>query len=165
LEIAGKDKQQPYLTEVKKILIAVDKSGYKNKIVAYAITLAKALDAGIYAIHVIDESSFGVVGDMMSYYRGGKVDEYKKILAKQAGQLLDDVSSEIRRRVNEDIKVTTSVIIDSSVPNAIIGYAKKMEIDLIIVGSQGMTGLEKFLMGSVASKVIIHAHCPVLAIR
>jgi nucleotide-binding universal stress UspA family protein len=164
LEIAGKDQQQPYLTEVKKILIAVDKSGYKNKIVAYAITLAKALDAGIYAIHVIDESSFGVVGDMMSYYRGGKTDEYKKILAKQAGQLLDDVSSEIRR-VNKNIKVTTNVVIDSSVPNAIIGYAKKMEIDLVIVGSQGMTGLEKFLMGSVASKVIIHAHCPVLAIR
>jgi nucleotide-binding universal stress UspA family protein len=163
LEIAAKD-QQPYLTEVKKILIAVDKSGYKNKIVAYAITLAKALDAGIYAIHVIDESSFGVVGDMMSYYRGGKTDEYKKILAKQAGQLLDDVSSEIRR-VNKNIKVTTNVVIDSSVPNAIIGYAKKMEIDLVIVGSQGMTGLEKFLMGSVASKVIIHAHCPVLAIR
>jgi nucleotide-binding universal stress UspA family protein len=163
LEIAAKD-QQPYLTEVKKILIAVDKSGYKNKIVAYAITLAKALDAGIYAIHVIDESSFGVVGDMMSFYRGGKTDEYKKILAKQAGQLLDDVSSEIRR-VNKNIKVTTNVVIDSSVPNAIIGYAKKMEIDLVIVGSQGMTGLEKFLMGSVASKVIIHAHCPVLAIR
>ncbi len=163
MEIAAKD-QQPYLTEVKKILIAVDKSGYKNKIVAYAITLAKALDAGIYAIHVIDESSFGVVGDMMSYYRGGKTDEYKKILAKQAGQLLDDVSSEIRR-VNKNIKVTTNVVIDSSVPNAIIGYAKKMEIDLVIVGSQGMTGLEKFLMGSVASKVIIHAHCPVLAIR
>src|SRR5215467_1175418 len=163
MEIADKD-QQPYLTEVKKILIAVDKSGYKNKIVAYAITLAKVLDAGIYAIHVIDESSFGVVGDMMSYYRGGKTDEYKKILAKQAGQLLDDVSSEIRR-VNKNIKVTTNVVIDSSVPNAIIGYAKKMEIDLVIVGSQGMTGLEKFLMGSVASKVIIHAHCPVLAIR
>lgn len=163
MEIAAKD-QQPYLTEVKKILIAVDKSGYKNKIVAYAITLAKALDAGIYAIHVIDESSFGVVGDMMSFYRGGKTDEYKKILAKQAGQLLDDVSSEIRR-VNKNIKVTTNVVIDSSVPNAIIGYAKKMEIDLVIVGSQGMTGLEKFLMGSVASKVIIHAHCPVLAIR
>ena len=163
MEVAAKD-QQSYPTKVKKILIAVDKSGYKSKIVVYAITLAKALDAGIYAIHVIDESSFGVVGDMISYYRGGKVDEYKKVLAKQAGQLLDDIKSEIMRG-NEDIKITTNVIIDSSVPNAIIDYAKKMGIDLIIVGTQGMTGLEKFLLGSVASKVIIHAHCPVLAIR
>lgn len=163
MEVAAKD-QQSYPTKVKKILIAVDKSGYKSKIVAYAITLAKALDAGIYAIHVIDESSFGVVGDMISYYRGGKVEGYKKVLAKQAGQLLDDINSEIIRG-HEDIKVTTNVIIDSSVPNAIIDYAKKMGIDLIIVGTQGMTGLEKFLLGSVASKVIIHAHCPVLAIR
>ena len=163
MEVAAKD-QQSYPTKVKRILIAVDKSGYKSKIVVYAITLAKALDAGIYAIHVIDESSFGVVGDMISYYRGGKVDEYKKVLAKQAGQLLDDIKSEIMRE-NEDIKITTNVIIDSSAPNAIIDYAKKMGIDLIIVGTQGMTGLEKFLLGSVASKVIIHAHCPVLAIR
>lgn len=96
MEVAAKD-QQSYPTKVKRILIAVDKSGYKSKIVAYAITLAKALDAGIYAIHVIDESSFGVVGDMISYYRGGKVDEYKKVLAKQAGQLLDDIKSEIMR--------------------------------------------------------------------
>ena len=110
-----------YPTKIKKILIAVDKSGYKSKIVAYAITLAKALDAGIYAIHVMHESSFGVVGDMISYYRGGKVTEYKKILAKQAGQLLDDIKSEIMRG-NEEIKVTTNVIIDSSVPNAIIDY-------------------------------------------
>ena len=163
MEVRAKD-QQSYPTKVKRILIAVDKSGYKSKIVVYAITLAKALDAGIYAIHVIDESSFGVVGDMISYYRGGKVDEYKKVLAKQAGQLLDDIKSEIMRE-NEDIKITTNVIIDSSAPNAIIDYAKKMGIDLIIVGTQGMTGLEKFLLGSVASKVIIHAHCPVLAIR
>ena len=68
-------------------------------------------------------------------------------------------------RGNEEIKVTTNVIIDSSAPNAIIDYAKEMGINIIIVGTQGMTGLEKFLMGSVASKVIIHAHCPVLAIR
>ena len=163
MEVSAKD-QQSYPTKVKKILIAVDKSGYKSKIVVYAATLANTLDAGIYAIHVIDDSSFGVVGDMMSYYRGGKVDEYKKILAKQAGQLLDDIKSEIIRW-NKDIKVTTNIIIDSSVPNAIIDYAKKMGIDLIIVGTQGMTGLEKFLLGSVASKVINHAHCPVLAIR
>ena len=71
MEISAKD-QQSYPTKVKKILIAVDKSGYKSKIVVYAATLANTLDARIYAIHVIDDSSFGVVGDMISYYRGGK---------------------------------------------------------------------------------------------
>ena len=83
---------------------------------------------------------------MISYYRGGKVDEYKKVLAKQAGQLLDDIKSEIMRE-NEDIKITTNVIIDSSAPNAIIDYAKKMGIDFIIVGTQGITGLEKVSTG------------------
>ncbi len=38
-------------------------------------------------------------------------------------------------------------------------------MDLIVIGTKGMTGIEKFLMGSVANDVITYAHCPVLAIR
>ena len=38
-------------------------------------------------------------------------------------------------------------------------------IDLITVGTKGMTGLKQFLLGSVANNVITHAHCPVLAVR
>ena len=53
----------------------------------------------------------------------------------------------------------------SSAAEGILNYAKEADADLIIIGTKGMTGIEKFLMGSVASKVISHAHCPVLAVR
>jgi nucleotide-binding universal stress UspA family protein len=38
-------------------------------------------------------------------------------------------------------------------------------MDLIIIGTKGMTGIEKFLIGNVANKVTSHAHCSVLAVR
>jgi len=47
------------------------------------------------------------------------------------------------------------------VGKAIIDYAKKNNIDVIVIGTKGMT----YFFGSVANKVIHHAHCPVIAIR
>ena len=49
--------------------------------------------------------------------------------------------------------------------NAIINYAENKKVDLILVGARGMAGIEKFILGGVATKVISRAKCPVLAIR
>ena len=53
----------------------------------------------------------------------------------------------------------------SSVAEGIIDYASNTNIDLIVIGTKGMTGEEKFLIGSVANKVASHAHCSVLEVR
>ncbi|MEB3359096.1 MAG: universal stress protein [Synechococcales bacterium] len=47
----------------------------------------------------------------------------------------------------------------------IIDYAKSYDINLIVVPSHGRTGLNRFLMGSVAERVVRFAHCPVLVLR
>jgi nucleotide-binding universal stress UspA family protein len=52
-----------------------------------------------------------------------------------------------------------------SVAKSIIDYAKKNDMDVIVIGTKGMTAVEGFFLGSVANKVIHHAHCPVFAIR
>lgn len=148
---------------IKTILIAIDKSGYKEKIISYAITLAKSLTAEIIALHVIDKSALGATGDLIGYYRGGKIEEYEKEMKEVGERLLVEVEATIRK--NEDIKVTHDVLIDMSVANAIINYAENKKVDLILIGARGTTGLEKFMLGGVANKVISHAHCPVLAIR
>jgi nucleotide-binding universal stress UspA family protein len=63
-----------------------------------------------------------------------------------------------------DIKTEVFRNVDS-VTDAIIDYATKNKIDLIVIGTKGMTGLKRFLMGSVAQGVVQHAHCPVLLVR
>ena len=149
--------------EIKKILIAIDKSGYKEKIINYGLMLAKALRAVVIFVHVIDRYSLGTAGEVLGYYRGGKVQPYQEALKKEAQELLSEAESLAKK---EGLKATIEVITDSSSPaEGIINYAKSKNIDLIVIGTKGMAGIEKFLMGGVANKVTSHAHCSVLAVR
>jgi nucleotide-binding universal stress UspA family protein len=48
---------------------------------------------------------------------------------------------------------------------AIVEYAERENIDLIVISSRGLTGFRKLLLGSVASGVVTYAHCPVLVVK
>ena len=148
---------------INKILLAIDKSGYKDKATAYSITLAKALGSKVTVIHIIGKSSFGASGDLLGYYRGGKLRAFEDALKKEAERFLKVV---VEHGQHEGVEMNSEVIIvDSSPGKGIIDYAKKQKMDLIVIGAKGMTGIQRFLMGSVADGVITYAHCPVLAIR
>jgi nucleotide-binding universal stress UspA family protein len=64
------------------------------------------------------------------------------------------------KRIKTDV-ITTPI----SVISAILEYADKIDTDLIIVGTRGITGFKRILLGSVASGIVTYAHCPVLVIR
>jgi nucleotide-binding universal stress UspA family protein len=155
------------LISVKKILLAIDKSGYKTKAMRFAITLAKGLGAEVTAIHIIDKFTLRAAVDVLGYYRGGKIEEYKTAyenrLKKQAEELLEEVKV---LGDNEGVKITTEVLLDvHSIPNEIIDYAENKKMDIIVIGTKGMTGIAKFFMGNVANTVAAHASSPVLLIR
>ena len=143
---------------IKKILIPVVKSEYNDKIISYAIILAKGSGASITAIHVLDKSAIGGVGDVF----GRRVDEYENEMRKRSQELLTEVQQVIEK---QGIKIGIEVIGAKSVPKGILDYARESGADVIVIGTKGLTGVAKFLMGSVASAVIDHAHCPVVAIR
>jgi nucleotide-binding universal stress UspA family protein len=145
---------------VKKILMAIDRSGYKERITTFTVSLAKALGAEVTAIHVIDRSSFEPAADAYGNYMGVQIG-LEEALRKQAEELLSEAEQFGKK---EGVKVDKEVIV-ASPSAAIIDYAKMNNIDLITVGTKGMTGLKQFLLGSVANNVITHAHCPVLAVR
>lgn len=63
-------------------------------------------------------------------------------------------------------EVKTETFTDvKSVIGSIIDHATTRDIDLIVIGTRGRTGLKRFLMGSVANGVVQHAHCSVLLVR
>lgn len=143
---------------VKKILIPIDRSEYREKILAHAVALSRAWGAELTAIHVIDPGR-GVPG--------GRVKEKEKEREEQAKQeglaLLNSVDPVGQK---EGVEIKKELVEKSdSVAKAIIGYAKKNEFDIIVIGTKGMTAVEEFFLGSVANNVIHHAHCPVFAIR
>lgn len=146
-----------------KILMALDNSGYKQKIIEYTINLAKALNAEVVAVHAITKASLGATGDVIGYYRGGNIESYLEDVKERAEKLVDEAKD---AGIKENVNVSTAILTGfSSAADSIIRYAKEQQIDLITIGTKGMTGIERFLIGSVANNVIIHAHCPVLAIR
>ena len=143
---------------IKKILIPVVKSEYNDKIISYAVILAKGSGASITAIHVLDKSTLGGVGDFF----GLRVAEYEKAMRKRSEELLTEVQQVIEK---QGIKSSIEVIGNKSIAKGIIDYAKDSGTDVIVIGTKGLTGVEKFTMGGVAGTVINHAHCPVVAIR
>jgi nucleotide-binding universal stress UspA family protein len=65
-----------------------------------------------------------------------------------------------------DNSISTDIVANvSSTADAILNYASTTNINLIVMGTKGRTGLKRFLIGSVADSVMRHAHCPVLVVR
>ena len=80
---------------IQKILIAIDESKYREKIIRYGLTLAKSLGADVTAVHVIDRSSLGALqslGGLLGYYENGKLG-YEEELRKHAKELLGEVDT------------------------------------------------------------------------
>ncbi|MEO0756484.1 MAG: universal stress protein [Cyanobacteria bacterium J06648_16] len=65
----------------------------------------------------------------------------------------------------DQYKGLTFVIEEGEPSSKIIDYAEEKSVGLIVMPSKGRTGLSRFLMGSVAEKVMRFAHCPVLVLR
>ena len=147
---------------IKKILMALDKSGNEQKITACTINLAKALGGEVIAIHVIKRSAVEPAVDAYGNYMAGNIEALEQALNSEAEELLR--GAELLGK-EEGVKVEKEIMVMSSPSGAIIDYAKIKNIDLIVVGTKGITGLKQSLLGSVARNVICNAHCPVLAVK
>src|SRR5215469_16872072 len=137
---------------VKKIVAAIDRSKYKEKIIDYAISMGKAWGAEVTAIHVIDP---------------GRIQQKEKQREEEAERPAQDLLSEAELQAKkEGINLRKEIVEESdTVEKAIVDYAKKNNIDVILIGTTGMSAAEEVFLGSVANNVIHHAHCPVFAIR
>jgi nucleotide-binding universal stress UspA family protein len=159
-----------------KILVAIDGSEISMKAAVYAIdiTSRKANGVGnvqLIGLTVIDltkiSSSFF---DTSSGYYGAKELEEKR---KEAQQWLDKVEKLAVEENNNDnndvnnIQFKSKIIEDpiSKVGSAIVDYAERENVDLIVIGTRGRTGFKKMLLGSVASDLVTYAHCPVLVVK
>jgi nucleotide-binding universal stress UspA family protein len=71
-----------------------------------------------------------------------------------------------QKALEKNVKVKTDVVIGiSSVVKQIIEYAENNKVDMIVIGSRGLSGIKKMLLGSVASGVLTYSHCPVLVTK
>jgi nucleotide-binding universal stress UspA family protein len=74
---------------------------------------------------------------------------------------------EVKQKASsKDINIQTEVILGtSSIVKEIVEYSEKHNVDQIVVGCRGMSGIKKMLLGSTASGVVTYAHCPVMVVK
>jgi nucleotide-binding universal stress UspA family protein len=161
-------------TKVSKILVAIDGSEMSMRAAAYAIDIAnikgkEEKNVQLIGLTVIDLTnlSYSFFATASGYYEAEKLEEKRK----EAQQLLDKVEKlavkENNTNNNVNIQFKSEIIEDpiSRVGSAIVDYAERENVDLIVIGTRGRTGFKKMLLGSVASDVVTYAHCPVLVVK
>ena len=142
---------------LKQILVATDFSEPARVAVNYGQDLARAYDATLHVIHVLEEMR-GLYGADVGF---ALADVARNIEAS----VQRDLDAAIVRDEDDPLKVVATVQRGSNVAHAITEYAKANAIDLVIVGTHGRSAVSRFLMGSVAERVVRSAPCPVLTVR
>ncbi|MGA8855776.1 MAG: universal stress protein [Candidatus Bathyarchaeia archaeon] len=148
--------------EFKRLLVAVDGSDNAARAAKVAVTLAEKFGAELIVCHVIPTPSYplaqaGMVGPATI------LSDYFAAARKDAKKVVDEA---VRLAEMEGVKAI-GVILDnvSSVVEAIVNLAEDRNVDLIVIGTRGLTGFRRLLIGSVSSGVVSHAHCSVFLVR
>jgi nucleotide-binding universal stress UspA family protein len=151
---------------ISKILTAIDGSEPSIDAADYAVYISSKFDADLYAIHVIEDPGFVNIESFGVY--DIETPTERKALMQDRGGKAKEWFDKIKLNANaKDVKLLKAEIVgtSSSIESAIVDYAEKNRIDLIVVGTKGRSGFKKLLLGSVASGVVHHARCPVMIVK
>jgi nucleotide-binding universal stress UspA family protein len=150
-----------------KILITVDGSEESMNAADYAIAMAKKEDndAQLIALHVLfSQTGYAYSTNMFGLVTPSSINELLQDAKHEAQQWFDKIKEKMYE--NGDVQLKTEVVVSpTSVVGAIVDYAERENVDLIVIGSRGRSGFKKLLLGSTASGVITYATCPVLVVK
>ncbi len=129
-----------------------------------AIYLAEKHESELVALYVVSSDiRYGYLEDALTPGLPGPLKEIVMLAMERGQKHVDAVKQEASKT---NVSVNTDVIIgNTSVVKAIVEYAEEHKIDLIVIGTRGMSGIKKMLLGSTASGVVTYAHCPVLIVK
>jgi nucleotide-binding universal stress UspA family protein len=137
---------------VGKILVPTDGSATAVEATMVAVSLAKCLNAEIVALFV----GPGHIEDPMEYQQ---IEQLEGVKHSTAG-----LAVAVKLGDKNGVNVTT-ISRDGAVGHEILRAAKETEAGMIVMGTEGRTGLKRFELGSVAGSVVKESHVPVLVVR
>ncbi len=155
--------QQPAQPHFKRILVAVDGSDNSMQAAKVAVEMAQRLGAELTALHVIPTARYAAPLTTGSVPPSGvyeKYNEYERNLGERVIGRVVDMAKTASVKVRAEVQGPRGSIVQG-----ITDYALGEHADLIIIGTRGLSGFKKLVIGSVSSGVVSHAHCPVLVVR
>lgn len=140
-----------------RILIPTDGSDPARPAVEMALNLAETHNATLYALFIVDQpTSVSGTGEGFS-----GLDNLLDEREKEGHQATDTITEEATTR---DIETETAVL-RGNPHDDILTYANKHDMDVIVMGTHGRTGIKRALLGSVTENVVRHSEIPVLTVH
>ena len=150
---------------LSKILVPYDGSKYSIKALSRAMELAHNLDSEIFLFSVVHQSYISPPGILGLTRTKSEKDTIKKWI-KTIRTDTENMLKMAVKRCDENGITASYNISQGNVANEILNFAKKKNISLIVIGSQGLHGVEKLMtLGSVSRRVSEQAKCPVLLVK
>ncbi|OYR45192.1 universal stress protein [Halorubrum sp. Eb13] len=161
------------------ILYPTDGSTGSEAAAAHVAELASAFDATVHVLHVIDMrgGGLGLSGAFLeeeSQAMSGRSPDEGYIGRHEDSPDSDEIEDELTAQAEELVEssagsldgIDMTTVVEMGTPHSeIIRYADEHDIDLVVMGTHGRTGVERYLLGSVAEKVVRMADQPVVTVR
>ena len=142
---------------ITNILVPFDGSAYSVRAFNAALDIAKKQDAKLNVLTCLEKDNLG------AWYKDKRVN--KKIVKDAKKFAMSFLSNLEDTAEKSDVSFSVHVLETKSISKQIVDFANSKKINLIVIGSHGQTGFNRFVLGSVSNSVSQSAKCPVLIIR
>ncbi|WP_458188416.1 universal stress protein [Haladaptatus sp. NG-WS-4] len=136
----------------EKVLVPTDGSEGSERAIELAIDIATTYDAALYTLYVVDV-------DTLAGNEGGTV------LASLESAAQDAIDQAVEMADEAGVRTTEAHVARGVPHRAILDFVDERDIDLVVMGTHGRTGLDRYLLGSVTEKVVRSSDVPVLTAR
>ena len=138
----------------RNVLVPTDGSDCAREALETGVDVACEETAGLHLLSVVDVTSLGV--DV-------RIQMQVKFLEENATEIIED-ATEFATNASVD-PVSGSVVLGTSIHGEILSYIDEHDVDLIVVGTHGRTGFDRYMLGSVTEKLVRTSPIPVLTVR
>jgi nucleotide-binding universal stress UspA family protein len=159
------NKGDPSTTPIfppQRILASVDGSENATRALDVAIEISKKFGAKLFIMTVTPRNNLDLSVDLPGHMSA--VQNYNDEMDKRSERILDDSFDLAKNKGCTNVE-TEAIPEFQSVTKQILEFSLSKKIDLIVLGTRGLGGFKKLLLGSVSSAVVTHTDCNVLVVR
>jgi len=144
--------------ELKSLVVATDFSRYSDYALKRAVSLAKEQSAKLSVVHCVQTN---LLTDIREVFKSGVSDVYRKILTRYTIK----INRVTKRVVGDDVIDVHTQLLEGEPDDSIPAHTIDVAANLLMIGAHGKGFVQRWLVGSVASRLVRKSNCPVLVIK